>query len=42
MTDEAREIIKKLSKLEALQHEILMSANPKYADHWYESETCKR
>lgn len=36
MTDEAREIIKKLSSLEALQHEILMEANHKYRDYWYE------
>lgn len=35
MTDEAREIIKKLSRLEAIQHEILMDANPKYRDYWF-------
>lgn len=35
MTDDARGIIKKLSKIEAKQHEILMSANPEYRDYWY-------
>ena len=35
MTDEAREIIKKLSRLEAIQHEILMNANPEYRDYWF-------
>lgn len=35
LTDESREIIKRLSKLESLQHEILMSANPEYREYWY-------
>ena len=35
MTDEARTIIKELSKIDAEMHTILMQANPEYRIFWF-------